>query len=789
LPPDAQLLLPTCPPSARPEKLFDPATIVHGLRAAQTRLSGPDRLVDVWLFHDPPPELADPGIWTLEPSPGGTPVAVDLAVIDRPPSPHVVLTLVGLPDPARYRLAVEPPAAVPFDPLRTWLPVRLRPECVDLGSCFAAVEPPSVPPPSPVRDYLARDWRALRQALVEQLLLDDPEADLSAADPAIAADRAVRARGDVLNYRLDRVATEAYLGTARLRTSVRRHARLVDFRVGDGLAAETFVHVALEPEAAPVAVAQGSVAVDTAGSELAFTLDAALTADARLGEIPIYDWGEEACCLPAGATECVLVRPKAADPLGNGWLHAGDLLVFEVVDPDDEERHRSWATRQQLWPTDAASTPRFRAPLPSRAAQVVRLTGVEPFADPLLGPALKLFRVRWRPEDALLRPYPVGVDTSAGGAEVTVARANLVPAHHGRLVDGPAGSTLAPRLPDWADPDTTVPAEYSLVAAGAPARGGRAGGPGLSIAPARLPERPQAGPHRLDVSVLLPSGVEVRATPVGSLLDARPGEFGVVVDVEEDEAPILRFATGSVGSAPPLGSLVSAAYEVGGGARGNVPANALGLLEENTSPAGQAPVWTVVDDVTVRNPCRPPGAPTRCRSTSSAATRPRRSRRARRAVIPADHAAAVARSPLVERAMARRSWSGSWPVIATVVDLKVAGDEASAEARGDLQALLDDLRMLGTEAAVVSGTPGRPARRARRVRPPGERRRAGAPADPRRAAARDGRATGRLPPESARARHGRLPFVGRRVRGGAAERRRRRGARGTAAERPAAHGP
>jgi hypothetical protein len=51
--------------------------------------------------------------------------------------------------------------------------------------------------------------------------------------------------------------------------------------------------------------------------------------------------------------------------------------------------------------------------------------------------------------------------------------------------------------------------------------------------------------------------------------------------------------------------------------------------------------------------------------------------------------------------MAQRAWSGSWPVIATVVDLAVPDDGARAE----LQAGLDDLRMLGTEVAVVPGTP------------------------------------------------------------------------------------
>ena len=73
---------------------------------------------------------------------------------------------------------------------------------------------------------------------------------------------------------------------------------------------------------------------------------------------------------------------------------------------------------------------------------------------------------------------------------MTVARANLVPAHHGRLVDGPPGATLAPRLADWADGATTPPVELSLIAAGSPAAARRAGGPGLSMAPARLPDRP-----------------------------------------------------------------------------------------------------------------------------------------------------------------------------------------------------------------------------------------------------------------------------------------------------------
>ena len=381
---DPSTLLPAAPAVHRPEALFDPATTVHGLRAAQARQSAGQRLLDVRLYHDPPATLADPSRWTLTPAPGGTPVAVDAATVQALPSPHVQLVLAGLPDTARYRLEVDPPAGVEFDPLRTWLPVRLRPECPDLGSCFAPGPGDPPPPPSPLADYTARDWRSLRRVLVEQLLREAPDADTSPADPAIALLELFAHIGDLLHYRLDRVATEAYLETARLRTSVRRHARLVDFELAEAASATTYVHVAVAPGAGPVTVSTGEVAVDAPGSTTAFTLDADLVARDGLAEIPIYDWGEDGACLPAGATECVLVRPTPADPLGAGWLAAGDLLAFEVVDPGDRDAHARWAHRQQPWPVTGPPDA-LRAPLPSRIAQVVRLTAVEPFADPLLG--------------------------------------------------------------------------------------------------------------------------------------------------------------------------------------------------------------------------------------------------------------------------------------------------------------------------------------------------------------------------------------------------------------------
>ena len=52
--------------------------------------------------------------------------------------------------------------------------------------------------------------------------------------------------GDQLSYRQDAVTTEGYLNTCRLRTSARRHARLVDYLMHDGCNARAWVQVRLE---------------------------------------------------------------------------------------------------------------------------------------------------------------------------------------------------------------------------------------------------------------------------------------------------------------------------------------------------------------------------------------------------------------------------------------------------------------------------------------------------------------------------------------------------------------
>jgi hypothetical protein len=181
--------------------------------------------------------------------------------------------------------------------------------------------------------------------------------------------------GDQLSYRQDAIATEAYLGTARRRVSVRRHARLLDYPMHDGSNARVWVHVDVRPRI-PGTVYDphdegrqddGDVVILPSRAQLLTRLPgrAAVIDDPdetvraladhpeafetlheaglrpRHGRISFYTWGERDCCLPRGATRATLAGHYPR-------LGAGDVLVLEELlgpvtgapgDADPAHRH------------------------------------------------------------------------------------------------------------------------------------------------------------------------------------------------------------------------------------------------------------------------------------------------------------------------------------------------------------------------------------------------------------------------------------------------------------------
>src|SRR5678815_6083259 len=94
------------------------------------------------------------------------------------------------------------------------------------------------PPPlldEPRVNYLAKDYASFRQLIFDRLALLSPDwRERHVPDLGVTLVEILAYVGDYLSYYQDAVATEAYLGTARQRISVRRHARLVDYFMHEG---------------------------------------------------------------------------------------------------------------------------------------------------------------------------------------------------------------------------------------------------------------------------------------------------------------------------------------------------------------------------------------------------------------------------------------------------------------------------------------------------------------------------------------------------------------------------
>lgn len=110
---------------------------------------------------------------------------------------------------------------------------------------------PPVRRADPPINYLARDYASFRQLIFDRLAVVMPDwRERHVPDLGVTLVELLAGVADYLSYEQDAVATEAYLGTARRRISVRRHARLVDYRMHEGCNARAFVHVKVSEEEA-----------------------------------------------------------------------------------------------------------------------------------------------------------------------------------------------------------------------------------------------------------------------------------------------------------------------------------------------------------------------------------------------------------------------------------------------------------------------------------------------------------------------------------------------------------
>jgi hypothetical protein len=245
-------------------------------------------------------------------------------------------------DFSTYTLTVESPW---LDPQFKQVRFSFKASCPSDLDCRRDVECPEEPGKSPLIDYLAKDYASFRQALLDLIPTLVPDwTERHEADLGVALVELLAYVGDQLSYYQDAVANEAYLETARQRVSVRRHARLIDYPMHDGVSSRAFVHVdADEPGVIPAgtpaltriterlgASVPGAVIPAemkdqaVAASNAVFETRDATYVHPRLSEIWLYAWGNEQCCRPRGATSIDLYHRH----LGNlsAYFSAGHFL-------------------------------------------------------------------------------------------------------------------------------------------------------------------------------------------------------------------------------------------------------------------------------------------------------------------------------------------------------------------------------------------------------------------------------------------------------------------------------
>lgn len=95
-------------------------------------------------------------------------------------------------------------------------------------------------------NYMARDYRSFRQALIEMIPSKLPEwTDLSEADFGVVLIELFAHLADILSYYQDRMANEAFLATARERRSVVQHLRLIGYEMAHASAAAAGLRVVI----------------------------------------------------------------------------------------------------------------------------------------------------------------------------------------------------------------------------------------------------------------------------------------------------------------------------------------------------------------------------------------------------------------------------------------------------------------------------------------------------------------------------------------------------------------
>jgi hypothetical protein len=628
--------------------------------------------------------------------------------------------------------------AEPIDPYYDHLDFTFKVDCPTELDCRTAVSCLTEASRGPEINYLAKDYASFRQVILDRLALVMPDwQERHLPDIGIALVEVLAYVGDYLSYYQDAVATEAYLDTARRRISVRRHARLVDYRMHEGCNARVWVYVhvkensaiTLDPRDVFFVTSLPNIVPKTqpvlSSAELAnlakstYEVFAPLVADPGQllqfrsvhNRISFYTWGENRCCLVKGATSATLL---------DGWAEeqtpAGKHLAYDAIQgkPSAVQCPPQRARKLDLKIGDVLIFAEIRGPKTGKKDDAdpthrcaIRLTAVTPAIDPLDN--TPVVEIEWSPEDAL--PFQFCLSCLGDGdhgcvyySDVSVALGNIVLADHGLCVEqGPHPSRVvnAKSTPECfceglAGAITFSAADYRPRLAGLPLTFSQP--PDFTSSAALMmqqdPARAIAQVSLRSTEQLASQVIETTWEPCFDLFDSGPDQAHFVVEVDNDGSCLLRFGDGQCGRAPEAGMQFAARYRLGNGVAGNVGAETIRhLVYVKNQPHG---IEAVCAPLPAAGGIDPEPA-SQVKLLAPVAFK----KRLQRAITADDYACIAQRNGKVQRAAAELRWNGSWYEARVAID--PLGTEQVTEAL--LQEVDHELyrfRRMGHEVRVVA---------------------------------------------------------------------------------------
>jgi hypothetical protein len=604
--------------------------------------------------------------------------------------------------PYTFALLAEPGVPDPpegLDPQLSSVSFSFKAGCPTPTDCLPSNCCPPPARPAPDINYLAKDYNGFLQVMLDRLAVLVPGwTESHAADMGIAMVETLAYAADHLSYQQDSVGTEAYIGTARSRISLRRHARLVDYRIGEGCNARAWVY--LEALTEGVVVPQGTpFYVRTPG--LPAVIDPLSPTDERFvrmlqataqpifsslqnavlhleqNGIDFYTWGDANCCLPIGATQATLAGNLTT-------LTPGNVLIFEEAlgpltgNADDADPTHRWAVRL----TSVALTDYKQRPL----------------IDPLNGQPIT--RITWSADDALLFPICLSSTTSAAaGAQqifnVSVARGNIVPADHGTWIENESLGSVPPAPPTSLArascncgtqttatlTPTTQQARFYPELAQSPLTFGM-----TYDATAAASAFPIAAPSAATAEISVQSDDGRSWSVVQDLLSSGAEDPRFILEIENDGSVFLRFGDGQYGAAPDSGLSFTASYRIGNGTIGNIGRDTLAHVVFGPNAIRS-----------VRNPLAAAGGTDPEDMQHIRQYAPFAFQTQERCVTEADYGQMAAQSTAISQARGTLRWTGSWYTAFVSVEPVAT---LTTQLVSDTTRRLNLLRMMGTDLAV-----------------------------------------------------------------------------------------